>query len=699
MDLKSYLLIGALLIIGCSKHTNNNALDKSLLAAGNNKKELMEVLNYYSHTNADSLKYKAACFLIENMIYHNYSNRAKYVDPQRYKIWDCLDSLYYKRTLYYTGEQIRIPKIRNYISSYFYSLSDLLGFCQLDSTIIETGVFRDIKDIKAEFLIEHINNAFTVWHSSAFARNLTFDEFCEYILPYSSVNGASNFVSGNFLNKRFGKYLLKTQYGDFQHFIHQYQAYQNSLWPCFSHLPCKKSIGVMDIFSLFDCVSTSSNACNIFRACGLPTVVDYTIRFKEYQGRHFHCVSLDTLGKWHRYDPLVPQLDTINPIRKESLNFYRNTYAAQKYTPYFLKSPNEYIPNEFNTPCIKDVTNTVYETTILKLPFTEQTNNNVAYLAVFDAENKHGILPVTWGEINKTNSEAIFQHVLYNTLYFPIYYSKSEPRYFGYPFYVIKDSIKNSFRVVYLPIDTISNVTSDFIITRKFPLKDNLTTILDKMIGGQFEGSNKEDFSTKSILYIIQERPQPYLQEFIINNNKKYKYYRYVAPKEYPYSNIVYLEFLAKKDSTYKYYEAPTQLPIFSEIDTLHSKETEFVQLVEKDTSHMRSRSPFTKKNWINFSNIINLNLEEEVLVERIRLEPRNASNIVYPGNKYELMYWNHGWHSCGIQKAKYSYVKFQNVPNNKVYWLKNLDHGNEEQPFILKDGKQLFIYKDIITN
>ena len=43
-------------------------LTQALKVAGENKKELLKVLNYYRES--DSLKYEAACFLIRNMPYY-----------------------------------------------------------------------------------------------------------------------------------------------------------------------------------------------------------------------------------------------------------------------------------------------------------------------------------------------------------------------------------------------------------------------------------------------------------------------------------------------------------------------------------------------------------------------------------------------------------------------------------------------------
>jgi hypothetical protein len=61
------LILGSCLLISCKKYS---PLDKALIFAEENRTELEKVLEYYSLNKSDSLKYKAACYLIENMPYH-----------------------------------------------------------------------------------------------------------------------------------------------------------------------------------------------------------------------------------------------------------------------------------------------------------------------------------------------------------------------------------------------------------------------------------------------------------------------------------------------------------------------------------------------------------------------------------------------------------------------------------------------------
>ncbi|MDR2919120.1 MAG: hypothetical protein LBV72_07140 [Tannerella sp.] len=64
---KTLLWLPLLIVTGCSQHSV--PLDLALNMAGENRPELEKVLAYYSSPE-DSLKYRAACFLIENMPYH-----------------------------------------------------------------------------------------------------------------------------------------------------------------------------------------------------------------------------------------------------------------------------------------------------------------------------------------------------------------------------------------------------------------------------------------------------------------------------------------------------------------------------------------------------------------------------------------------------------------------------------------------------
>ena len=73
------------------------------------------------------------------------------------------------------------------------------------------------------------------------------------------------------------------------------------------------------------------------------------------------------------------------------------------------------------------------------VPYRETGNNNLAYLAAFNSGVPSGIIPVTWGKINRTKQNVTFSSVIPDRYYFPVYYSPFGKSFsFGEPFYLDK---------------------------------------------------------------------------------------------------------------------------------------------------------------------------------------------------------------------------------------------------------------------
>ena len=62
-------------------------LEDILQSAKNNRKELEKVLCHYRSNSTDSLKYKAACFLIENMPFYVYTVGEQLENYKSYYTW------------------------------------------------------------------------------------------------------------------------------------------------------------------------------------------------------------------------------------------------------------------------------------------------------------------------------------------------------------------------------------------------------------------------------------------------------------------------------------------------------------------------------------------------------------------------------------------------------------------------------------
>ncbi|WP_065220147.1 MULTISPECIES: hypothetical protein [Butyricimonas] len=689
-----FVLMIVFLLYNCTSYPPE--LSESLMLAGENRKELLHMLEHYKQ-DKDTLKYKAACFLIKNMQWHYAEQTVEKIDPRLDLFWQGCDSLY-SRAVDRISDT-RLDEKNTLLWDYSDAIQVVSAFMPIDTNVqVVKHPVKDVEVIKADFLIPHIDNAFRVWKESPFARHLSFEEFCEYILPYRSVNGVVCSENGQFLRERFGKHLFRSTGKTLRSYLTRYNRYINHVWLCSRHIRLPESTGIFDVFftNFIDCVTLSNNECNVLRACGFPVVIDNMIAYREYRSRHFYCVFLDSLNQRHLFNAQSTYVDTVSPIARPSVNFYRNTFAAQKDSPVFLKAKKEKIPLELANPCIKDVTSEVYETVSITLPFEEETENNLGYLCTFCGSASGGVIPVTWGVINKENKEITFQNALFNVLYFPMYMQGGKLHEWGRPFYLEKDSLRGDWQLRYLDGNE-EQAKGTLLLNRKFPLKKDLLDLAPSFIGGRIEGANKKDFSDARLLYVFKEVPKPYWAEYVFENTEAYQYYRFMAPPGG--SHIAEMQFLTHRVPEMQYTAEATPLPVFSEEQITNSRDP-FVKVIELDTFSMKS-SAFADGNALSYSlySEASLHLEEPVVVDRIRLLPRTADNMVKPGDEYVLFYWNNGWCEVGKQKAKYNFLKFENVPMGKIYWLVDITQGQEDLPFIYKDGKQLFIYDSVITD
>lgn len=130
--------------------------------AGENRPELEAVLQHYSTDKADSLKYRAARFLIENLPLH-YGYAGKGLED-----FKCdYDSLFCDKDI---PRQVLRGRAKNY---------------NPDFTNVHPAF--DLPELSRDFLIRHIDNAFATL-DYPWTKGLPFGDFCEYVLPYRIEN-------------------------------------------------------------------------------------------------------------------------------------------------------------------------------------------------------------------------------------------------------------------------------------------------------------------------------------------------------------------------------------------------------------------------------------------------------------------------------------------------------------------------------
>lgn len=150
----------SVILTGCQLKEVNSQLEETLNVSKDNEQELLKVVDYFTK-KGDTLQLKAANFLLENMADKYWLGGSSVAEYYTF-----IDSVYQIKQ-----EEYDIP----YIYSCFIKRAKHLKD--------KPQYLMDAEKIKASYLIKNIEEAFNVWNKP-WNQFLTFEEFCEYILPY-----------------------------------------------------------------------------------------------------------------------------------------------------------------------------------------------------------------------------------------------------------------------------------------------------------------------------------------------------------------------------------------------------------------------------------------------------------------------------------------------------------------------------------
>lgn len=187
--------------------------------------DMYRTLAYYKYVERDTLKYAAARYLMDNMRYHHSGARI-YQDNDTLARWMSeTDSIYYSFVQGCTMENFpwdtlwHVKKARR----------EVIEADTLPNVVVDYRRLCDLGELDFDFLTDHIDNAFRVWRESRFAKNLTFDEFKEYILPYRCVEGFGFHETGKTYNHLFAKYVTADTTADLRATVQYYNAAVNNI--------------------------------------------------------------------------------------------------------------------------------------------------------------------------------------------------------------------------------------------------------------------------------------------------------------------------------------------------------------------------------------------------------------------------------------------------------------------------------------
>lgn len=622
-----------------------NRLEEALTFAGENRKELEKVLSHY---RADSLKLKATIFLIENMP-HYYTYKGK-----------VLDSLY--EALTQVCDSGQYDKVR------FRSLSPF-PYSKLTKEY-------DSRIIKADYLIENIDYSFKVWCERPWGKYISFDNFCEFILPYRIKNEPLS----HWKKKFYDRYtpILDSLYNGTD-VVNACTALNHYLkgdkWNYFKdindpHLPADflidKRVG--------DCSDMTDHALYVMRSVGIPIATDSYIYSPTRRNGHAWNALLDTTGL------VISFFNTdFDPKRSQQVSYvkgkvYRHCFGLQSDRMASLeKGFNR--PTPLNDLFLKDASSDYFPTGDIYVDCDniESSDSRPVWMAVF---SPRGWIPIGEGEYK--DGKARFRHIESGLFYATLYSDEKGELHPAGPAFKL-DSETGT--VLHFRPEGNNN---RIILKRKYPFSKSCETHLERMKDGRFEASNTKDFKDADLLHQIKNRPEGKYYMIEVNTSKKYRYVRYISDPMHP-GDIAELA----------WYENSEGAPLKGEIMSSppYTKSPEFDAKNAFDGDRLTHFSGATWPGWVS------LDLKKPKTIERIKYMPRNDDNFMHIGDTYELFYHTaKGWKSLGVKLADDATLIYDNAPKHALFWLRNLTRGKEEQIFSYQNGSQSFNLKEDVS-
>ena len=639
-----FYILSALILLSCSDYSPNNKIKQALKLSGNNRNELEKVLTHYSKQPKDSLKYKAACFLIENMPYH-YHCKGNDIDK------------YYHEIKYFFSKENGTRE----------EMNSLLNEIQKHQTY-SSSFHYDIQSITAEYLISHIEHSFET-RKHSWTEHISFDDFCEYVLPY------------------------RLNHEPFELWIDIYQKYLYNKIDSLNKQGIRDSAVCVELLSLLDpdfftlidnsfvydlkpslllemnagtCNELSSLGIFAFRSAGLPVAYDYTPQWaNRILGHNWTSILINGKTQTFQIDDNVPFGQHLPSKADDKLaKVYRKTYSIQEES-LFMQNINEEIPPIFYTPYMKDISDLYFNGIDIEvyLNIAPPQKRKIAYIMAF---NNKEWKPLAWSKIE--NNKTIFSKMNKDCAYMVMYYCNEKYYPASEPFYADKEG-----NIKILNPNTTKKQTVE--LKRKYPNFD-IGILRDRMPGGKFQIATKPDFSDAVTIHTIDTLQDLMPQYIKFDKEIKCKYFRYLSSDK----GHVFLAELELYNN-----EKKVEGKIIGTEGSFGNTGYDRTRVFDGDVLTYFD-APESAGCWVGMA------FKKKESVSEIMYLPRNNDNYIKQFEEYELFYYDKEFISLGKQIGDKSHTLFyNNVPENALLLLRNNTKGMQERIFTYENGKQVW--------
>lgn len=631
------LLVGGSSLFSCIEGNNPDELESAMHLAGSNRVELERVLNHYE---SDSLKRRAAVFLIKNMSYHSYLDG------------EDLDKAY---RLYQSCSGRKKDEINSIVDS----------CTNADGAFVMDKLQRkyDIQTIDSALLVHHIDETFRAWHEYPWGKNVSFEELCEYVLPYRLGDEVPTKWRTSIMEewKPFTDSISHTSNAEDPFYVacQVFKVLSDRIANFTLHIPPTPHPGPNIVkWNVGACREKADIVQYVFRALCLPCAADFIVSGDYNTGHTWNSIKDKSGQAWWvdlgsgEMRPSYKYLDVKGKAFRTTFSKNENTgrlyfdvtadYAGKQLMRKLTVGASE-VHGIFKNG----------EQYALCIPM------RTSWVAVDWATAQGGKL--CYGDFKAGTVACICK--------------KEEAKMLpcSLPFRTELESGHQRLRPF-----AISGKNETVTLLSKFPPIDE--PYLERMVGGVFEGSNIATFSHADTLAVIEDVPNRLVN--IIksrNHNMKYRYIRYRGAKDSHCntSEIAFYEF------------ATDTIPLAGEIigypePTGDEPSRDYRRALDGDPyTSFDCESP--SDGWVG------LDLGKPMNINKVAYTPRNRDNFIRKGDLYELLWWDKDhWTSAGKKEATTDEISFI-VPEGALLYLRDLTRGEQERVFEYQSGRQIW--------
>ena len=671
------LILIAISFSACSYNKDDRQIEYALKLSDKNKQNLKQTL---LHNINQSPKLTATKFLIQNMIGKQKIDNGSINKSQ----------LYFDAFTMYFNNQGRYKNDIQYI------ICDSIKQLYPDAESRPLYLL-DLQHISSDFLIHHIDYCFHVWQEYPWCKDIDFDTFCKYILPYTTSNcyweQASDFFEQKYATlrdtvshksyKEIGEIISEDIDKTFvQNWVLFSQKHKGLLPTTFKNLATAQ-IGT--------CLEANIYKIAALRANGIPAALNTFPNWGNANSSHFwtEIIGDEHIDKLYdntqrpyisKSDILVDNIfwkNTYSPTLKDippyaSIQYcrtipkvYRINYEIQQNS--LALQAKEEIPDFFKNPGVEDITDKYIVCRDIEVPLWEgKHKKEYVYLCCYDDNNW---IPVCWSLPRK--KRALFPKVGVNVLYLPAYYENGTITPAGDAFILTAEG-----EIKHFPHNT-NEIEPSMTLYSKMPYRLHTALQAAGTLGTRFSVCNRKDLSDSLRVYTIDKLPF-YEDSFKIPTNNKYRYlvcdFQNTPTFQDPYSI-----------AEIKVWGENQQLIEGKLTGTKGINENKLENAIDRDRVSFYQPNKFEKQQYIVFD------FGEPRKIEKVEFYPRSDDNRIVTGELYELFYWDKKWISLGQQYAKENKLTYHGIRKNALFRIHNHTRGKEHRPFTYENGKQVW--------